>query len=106
MRLVTRLALAGRHWQQWVPIVPAVKGYQSKDLGQDLAAGAVVGMVTVPQAVAYAYLAGLPPQAGLYACLLPMLIYAFLGSSKHMVVGRVAVAALLRASALGAPAPP
>ena len=81
MRLVTRLALAGRHWQQWIPIVPAVKGYQSQDLGQDLAAGTVVGMVTVPQAVAYAYLAGLPPQAGLYACLLPMLIYAFLGSS-------------------------
>ena len=105
MRLVTRLALAGRHWQQWIPIVPAVKGYQSQDLGQDLAAGTVVGMVTVPQAVAYAYLAGLPPQAGLYACLLPMLIYAFLGSSKHMVVGPVAVAALLVASAIAEHAP-
>jgi SulP family sulfate permease len=105
VRLVTRLALAGRHWQQWVPIVPAVKGYQRKDLGQDLAAGAVVGMVTVPQAVAYAYLAGLPPQAGLYACLLPMLIYAFFGSSKHMVVGPVAVAALLVASAIAEHAP-
>ena len=81
MRLVTRLAMAGRHWQQWIPIVTAVRGYQREDLGQDLAAGIVVGMVTVPQAVAYAYLAGLPPQAGLYACLLPMLIYAFLGLS-------------------------
>lgn len=105
MRFVTRLAMAGRHWQQWVPIVPAMKGYQREDFGQDLAAGVVVGMVTVPQAVAYAYLAGLPPQAGLYACLLPMLIYAFLGSSKHLVVGPVAVAALLVASAIAEHAP-
>ena len=82
VRFVTRLAMAGRHWQQWVPIVPAMKGYQREDFGQDLIAGVVVGMVTVPQAVAYAYLAGLPPQAGLYACLLPMLIYGVLGQFK------------------------
>ena len=62
-------------------------------------------MVTVPQAVAYAYLAGLPPQAGLYACLLPMLIYACLGSSRHLVVGPVAVAALLVAAAIAQHAP-
>ena len=69
MRLVTRLAMAGRHWRQWVPIVPALTDYQSDDFSQDLIAGAVVGMVNVPQAIAYAYLAGLPPQAGLYASL-------------------------------------
>ena len=62
-------------------------------------------MVTVPQAVAYAYLAGLPPQAGLYACLLPMLIYACLGSTRHLVVGPVAVAALLVAAAIAEHAP-
>ena len=48
VRFVTRLAMAGRHWQQWVPIVPAMKGYQREDFCQDLAAGVVVGMVTVP----------------------------------------------------------
>ena len=57
------------------------------------------------QAIAYAYLAGLPPQAGLYACLLPMLIYGVFGSSKHLVVGPVAVAALLVASAIAQHAP-
>ena len=82
MRLKTRLAMVGRRWRQWVPIVPALTDYQSDDFSQDLIAGAVVGMVTVPQAIAYAYLAGLPPQAGLYACLLPMLIYGVFGSSR------------------------
>ena len=105
MRLKTRLAMVGRRWRQWVPIVPALTDYQSDDFSQDLIAGAVVGMVTVPQAIAYAYLAGLPPQAGLYACLLPMLIYGVLGSSRHLVVGPVAVAALLVASAIAQHAP-
>ena len=71
MRLKTRLAMVGRRWRQWVPIVPALTDYQSDDFNQDLIAGAVVGMVTVPQAIAYAYLAGLPPQAACtHACCL------------------------------------
>lgn len=105
MRLVKRLALATRLWRQWIPIIPILQVYRREDFGRDLSAGVIVGMVTVPQAVAYAYLAGLPPQAGLYACLLPMLIYAFLGSSKHLVVGPVAVAALLVAAAIAEHAP-
>jgi SulP family sulfate permease len=105
MRLLTRLALAGRRWQQWIPLVQSLKFYTRADFSSDLSAGVVVGMVTVPQAVAYAYLAGLPPQAGLYACLLPMLIYACLGSSRHLVVGPVAVAALLVAAAIAQHAP-
>ena len=105
MRLLTRLALAGRRWQQWIPLVQSLKVYTRADFSSDLSAGVVVGMVTVPQAVAYAYLAGLPPQAGLYACLLPMLIYACLGSSRHLVVGPVAVAALLVAAAIAQHAP-
>src|SRR5690606_16947398 len=48
---------------------------------------------------------GLPPEAGLYACLVPMAIYAILGTSKHLVVGPVAIAALMVAAALGAYAP-
>jgi SulP family sulfate permease len=105
MRLLTRLALVGRRWQQWIPLVQSLKDYTREDFSRDLSAGVVVGMVTVPQAVAYAYLAGLPPQAGLYACLLPMLIYACLGSSRHLVVGPVAVAALLVAAAIAQHAP-
>jgi SulP family sulfate permease len=105
MRLTKRLLLNARKWHLLVPIVPLLKNYTRAELGRDTVAGLVVGMVTVPQAVAYAYLAGLPPQAGLYACLLPMLIYAVMGSSKHLVVGPVAVAALLVAAAIAEHAP-
>ena len=69
--------------------------YQRRDLSHDIMAGLIVGMVTIPQAVAYALLAGVLPQSGLYACLLPMVLYAVFGSSKQLVVGPVAVAALL-----------
>lgn len=64
-------------------------------------AGLVLGIVTVPQAIAYAFLAGLPAEAGLYACLAPMVIYAFLGSSRQLVVGPVAIAALMVAATVG-----
>ena len=77
-----------------------------EDLPHDLLAGIVLGIVTVPQAIAYAYLAGLPAQAGLYACLLPMVIYSVLGSSKQLVVGPVAIAALMVAATIGGYAGP
>jgi len=64
-----------------------------------------VGVITIPQGIAYAFLAGLPPEAGLYASLAPMVIYAVLGSSRHLVVGPVAVAALMVAAAVGEYAP-
>lgn len=105
MRLSKRLLLNARRWHLLVPIVPILRNYSPDDFSRDTIAGLVVGLVTVPQAVAYAYLAGLPPQAGLYACLLPMLIYAVMGSSKHLVVGPVAVAALLVAAAIAEHAP-
>jgi SulP family sulfate permease len=79
--------------------------YRRSDFSHDLIAGLVVGVITVPQAIAYAFLAGLPPQAGLYACLAPMVIYAILGSSRALVVGPVAVAALMVAAAIGEYAP-
>ena len=74
--------------------------YQAKNFKHDLLAGLMVGLVTIPQAVAYAILAGLPPQAGLYACLVPAALYAVFASSKHLVVGPVAVAALMVAVTL------
>lgn len=81
--------------RNYLPLIPILSNYRRDDFGHDLAAGLVVGVITVPQAIAYAFLAGLPPQAGLYACLVPMLIYALLGSSRHLVVGPVAVSALM-----------
>ncbi len=68
----------------------------------DLMAGAVVAVLLIPQSLAYAMLAGLPPQVGLYASLLPLLAYAALGSSPVLGLGPVAVLALMIAEALGA----
>ena len=94
-----------RHWTRFVPIIDSVREYRRVDFGYDLVAGLVLGVVTVPQAVAYAFLAGLPAQAGLYACLAPMVIYAVLGSSRQLVVGPVAIAALMVAATVGEHAP-
>ena len=85
----------------YVPFVAVVRSYRRQDFPHDLVAGLVVGVVTVPQAVAYAFLAGLPAAAGLYACLLPMVIYALFSSSRQLVVGPVAVAALMVAATVG-----
>ena len=87
-------------WTRYVPIVGVLGSYRRDDLSYDLVAGLVVGIVTVPQAIAYAFLAGLPPETGLYACLLPMVLYALLGSSRQLVVGPVAVAALMVADTI------
>lgn len=94
-----------KDWARFVPIARELPGYRGEDFRHDLLAGLTVAILTVPQAVAYAFLAGLPAQAGLYACLAPTAIYAVLGSSRQLVVGPVAVAALMVAAAVGAHAP-
>ena len=86
---------------RWLPLLGALRSYRRDDLPHDVTAGLVLGVVTVPQAVAYAYLAGLPPEAGLYASLVPMVVYAVFGSSRQLVVGPVAIAALMVAATLG-----
>ena len=92
-------------WMARVPLVAVLCAYRRGDLPHDFTAGLVLGMVTVPQAVAYAFLAGLPAQAGLYASLLPMVVYAVFGSSRQLVVGPVAIAALMVAATIGEHAP-
>ena len=83
------------------PIIEVARSYRREDLPHDVLAGVAVGMLTVPQAVAYALLAGLPAQAGLYACLAPMVIHALMSSSRQLIVGPVAIAALMVASTVG-----
>ena len=77
-------------------------GYSRASLGDDLMAATVVTVMLIPQAMAYAMLAGLPPQAGLYGSILPLLLYAALGTSRSLAVGPVAVVALMTAAAAGA----
>lgn len=72
-----------------------------KTIKADIIAGVTVGFVIVPQSMAYAQLAGLGPQYGLYAAFLPVLIGAIMGSSRQLSTGPVAVVSLLTAAALG-----
>lgn len=69
-------------------------------LWSDLAAGLTVGAMLVPQAMAYALLAGLPPEVGLYASTIPLFLYALFGTSRQLAVGPVAIVSLLSATAL------
>jgi len=105
MRLSVWFKMGLREWPNYVPLAPTLRAYQREDFHHDVVAGLIVGMVTVPQAIAYAFLAGVPPQAGLYACLVPMLLYAVFGSSQQLVVGPVAVAALMVAATVSEYAP-
>jgi SulP family sulfate permease len=64
-------------------------------------AAAIVTIMLIPQSLAYALLAGLPPEAGLYASILPLVLYAIFGTSRALAVGPVAVVSLMTAAAVG-----
>jgi SulP family sulfate permease len=85
------------------PIIGWLKSYSSQDFNGDLFAGVITAIILVPQAIAYAILAGLPPELGLYASILPPIIYAILGTSRTLSVGPASIAAIMIASALSAP---
>lgn len=91
----------------WKPrpasMVPSwIRHYRAIDLKFDVLAGIAVTIVIVPQSMAYAMLAGLPPIYGLYASTVPLLIYAYFGSSRHLSVGPVALDSMLTAAGVGA----
>jgi sulfate permease, SulP family len=85
---------------RFVPILSWAPRYRRSDLRSDLGAGVTVAAMLVPQAMAYALLAGLPPEVGLYAATLPVLAYAVFGTSRQLAVGPVAIVSLITASAL------
>lgn len=82
------------------PMVRWLQHYDSSSLFNDLMAGIVVAILIIPQGMAYALLAGMPAEYGLYASMLPLLCYALLGSSRSLAVGPVAIASLMVTSAL------
>lgn len=84
------------------PALGWMRRYERKDLPDDLLAGFITAVLLIPQGMAYAILAGLPPQVGLYASILPPVVYALLGTSRTLSFGPVSVAALLVANALAA----
>jgi SulP family sulfate permease len=79
-----------------------ISEYKSEYFKSDLAAGITVAVLLIPQGMAYALIAGLPPIYGLYAALVPQIVYAFLGTSRQLAVGPVAMDSLLVAAGLGA----
>ncbi|MGR9014094.1 MAG: SulP family inorganic anion transporter [Gammaproteobacteria bacterium] len=88
---------------QLFPIVGWLKTYTREEFNGDLFAGIITAILLVPQGIAYAILAGLPPQLGLYASILPPVFYVLLGTSRTLSVGPVSIAAIMIASALSAP---
>lgn len=87
--------------KRFFPFLDWVVTYKKSYFSKDLIAGLTVGIVLVPQAMAYAMIAGLPPVYGLYAAFLPVLTYVFLGTSRKIGVGPVAMDSLLVAAGLG-----
>ena len=76
----------GQQVGRYVPIVGWIKTYQRAGLRDDLVSGVVVGAVMIPVAMAYAQMAGVPPQAGLYSAIVGMTIYAILATSRHLKI--------------------
>src|SRR4029453_5647054 len=86
---------------RWVPIIDTLQGYQLAWMRADLIAGVSVCIVMIPSVIAYAELAGLPPQHGLYAALGAMIGYALFCTSRHVIAGPDGAVALLVATVVG-----
>ena len=92
-----------------MPVTRELPGYRAPTARRDLLAGVTVAALAMPSAMAYAELAGLPAVAGLYALLLPTVAYAFLGSSRQLIVGpegslsALVAAAVLALATAGSP---
>ena len=87
--------------KDYLPILDWLPNYDKRNLSGDLSAGLTVGVMLIPQGMAYAMIAGLPPIYGLYASTLPLIIYALLGTSRQLAVGPVAMVSLLTATGVG-----
>lgn len=87
---------------KYIPILDWLSSYSQKYLKGDVSAGLTVGIMLVPQGMAYALLAGLPPIYGLYAATIPLLLYSIFGTSRQLAVGPVALDAILIFSGVSA----
>jgi SulP family sulfate permease len=87
-------------YEKIFPCLSWLQGYQRHHFTSDLIAAVIVTIMLIPQSLAYALLAGVSPQVGLYASILPLMIYAVFGTSRTLSVGPVAVASLMTAAAI------
>ena len=93
---------ARRSWKAYLPILAWGRTYDRDALTNDLVAAVIVTIMLIPQSLAYALLAGLPAEMGLYASILPLVAYAIFGTSRALAVGPVAVISLMTAASVGA----
>ncbi|GIV92827.1 MAG: hypothetical protein KatS3mg056_1536 [Chloroflexus sp.] len=91
---------------RYLPFLNWLRHYRREHLPSDVVAGIVTAIMLIPQSMAYAQLAGLPPQIGLYASVAPLIVYALLGTSGQLSVGPVAITSLLVFSGVGSLAEP
>lgn len=89
------------YFARYLPILDWGRRYDRSAFSNDMIAAVIVTIMLIPQSLAYALLAGLPPEAGIYASIAPIVLYAIFGTSKALAVGPVAVVSLLTASAIG-----
>lgn len=87
--------------EKFIPALKWLPTYNGVQFKGDLSAGLTVGVMLIPQGMAYAMIAGLPPIYGLYASTVPLIIYALLGTSRQLAVGPVAMVSLLTAAGIG-----
>lgn len=87
--------------RRYLPILDWGRTYDRNAFSNDMIAAVIVTIMLIPQSLAYALLAGLPPEAGIYASIAPIILYAIFGTSRALAVGPVAVVSLLTASAIG-----
>jgi len=87
--------------RRYIPVLDWGRTYNRDALQNDMIAAVIVTIMLIPQSLAYAMLAGLPPEAGLYASILPIILYAIFGTSRALAVGPVAVVSLMTAAAVG-----
>ena len=89
------------HLSRYLPILSWGRTYGRSQFSGDMLAAIIVTIMLIPQSLAYALLAGLPPEAGIYASIVPIMLYAVLGTSNALAVGPVAVVSLMTAAAVG-----
>lgn len=100
-RVPTPASSARHRWLPRLPILEWGRHYSRETATGDLIAAVIVTIMLIPQSLAYALLAGLPPEVGIYASIAPLVAYALFGTSSVLAVGPVAVASLMTASAIG-----
>lgn len=88
-------------FSRFLPCLEWARDYNRETLASDITAAVIVTIMLIPQSLAYAMLAGLPPEVGLYASMMPLVLYALFGTSRTLAVGPVAVASLMSAAAVG-----